>query len=184
MLTLSDPPAGLNFRRALNTKQDSILCTVEIMNTATTQWSTAADLPRPLAFASAAVCDDQVYILGRSNMYTCSVTTLTQPRSSNIVGVWSQIAAPLVTQTTCVSIQGRLLVIGGRDSDREPTTAVHMYNPTTDSWEVISHMGTPRWQCITAVLPNNQLMVVGGCTGKEYNTETDSTELAAIELLP
>ena len=162
----------------------SLLNTTEVMNIATKQWSTATALPQSVIRAPAAVCGNQVYILGGSSMYTCSVTTLTQSHSSNIVGVWSQIAAPLVTQTTCVSIQGRLLVIGGRDSDREPTTAVHMYNPTTDSWEVISHMGTPRRQCITAVLPNNQLMVVGGCTGKEYNTETDSTELAAIELLP
>ena len=62
----------------------------------------------------------------------------------------------------------------------KPTTAIHMYNPTTDSWEVISHMGTPRYDCIAAVLPNNQLMVVGGYTGKHYDTQTDSVELAAI----
>ena len=161
------------------TKQDSILGTVEIMNTATTQWSTAADLPRPLAFASVAVCDDQVYILGGSNMYTCSVTTLTHPQLSN---VWSEVAAPPVKRTTCVSIHGRLLAIGGMDSDEEPTTAIHMYNPTTDSWEVTSCMGTPRWKCIAAVLPDNQLMVVGGRTGKKYDTKTDSTEFAAIQL--
>jgi hypothetical protein len=54
-----------------------------------------------------------------------------------------------------------------------------MYNPTTDSWEVISHMGTPRYNCIAAVLPNNQLMVVGGFTGGIL--ETDSVEFASVE---
>jgi spore coat protein U-like protein len=36
-----------------------------------------------------------------------------------------------------------------------------------------THMGTPRWSCIAAVFPDNQLMVVGG-----YN---DSVELATVE---
>ena len=37
-----------------------ILQTVEVLNTETLQWSTAADLPQPLSFAPAAVCGDQI----------------------------------------------------------------------------------------------------------------------------
>ena len=136
-------------------KDRSSLNTTEVMNIATKQWSTAADLPQSVVRAPAAVCGDQVYILGKPSMYTCSVTILTQPQSLNIVGVWSKVATPPVTQTTCVSIHDRLLAIGGKDSDKEPSTAIHMYSPTTDSWEVISHMRTPRRLCIAAVLPNN-----------------------------
>jgi hypothetical protein len=165
---------------SLMTKQESTLGTVEMMNIATKQWSTAADLPQPIVYAPVAICGDQIYILGESKMYTCSATILTQSQSS--LGVWSKLAAPPVKLTTCVSIHGRLLTIGGTDSRKKTTTAVHIYNPATDSWEVISHMGTPRWRCIAAVLPNEQLIVVGGYTGK-YNLTTDSTELAAIELL-
>ena len=58
------------------------------------------------------------------------------------------------------------------------TTAVHMYNTTTNSWEVISHMVTPRRQCLVAVLPHNELMVVGGCAHDW--TEIDSIEIATI----
>ena len=39
------------------------LQTVEVMNTETFQWSTAADLPQPLYNAPGAVCGDHVYIL-------------------------------------------------------------------------------------------------------------------------
>ena len=118
-------------------------------------------------------------------MYTCSAVTLIQSCKSlarkRYTGVWNKVAAPPVTETTCVSIHGRqLLTIGGRDSDRRPTSAVHMYNPTTDSWEVISRMSTPRLDCIAAVLPNNQLMVVGGYTSED-NTTTDSVEFASVE---
>ncbi len=171
-------------------KQDSKLGTVEIMNIATKQWSTAAALPQPISSAPATVCGNQIYILGDSNMYTCSVISLIRSYKSFLAtlrrkdtgdSVWTASVAPPVTETTCVSIQNRLLAIGGKGSDEEPTAAVRIYNPTTDSWEVISSMWTPRWRCIAAVLPNNQLMVVGGYTGKSFVTETDSVELAAVE---
>ena len=113
-------------------------------------------------------------------MYKCSVNALIQPDKSFgsfLRNRWKKVAAPPIKETTCVSIYGRLLAIGGEDSDKEPTTAVHMYNPSTDSWEIISHMGTTRCKCIAAVLPDNQLMVVGGYT---VYGETDSMELAAI----
>ena len=170
------------------TMQGSKLGTVEIMNTSTKQWSTAAALPQPVICAPAAVCGDQIYILGESNMYTCSVISLIRSCKSFLVtlrrretGVWTTGIAPPVTETTCVSIQNRLLAIGGKGSDKEPTAAVRIYNPATDSWEVISHMWTPRWRCIAAVLPTNQLMVVGGYTGKSFKTETDLVELATME---
>ena len=165
--------------------KNSPLRTVEIMNVETKQWSTAAGLPQPVTHAPAALCGDQVYILGETSMYTCSVFTLIQSSMSFLARfwtrVWNQVAVPPIKLTTSVSIQGRLLAIGGMDSDEKPTTAIHMYNPTTDSWEVISHMGTPRQLCIAAVLPNNQLMVVGGRTGKNFWTGTDSVEFATIE---
>jgi N-acetylneuraminic acid mutarotase len=57
-----------------------------------------------------------------------------------------------------------------------------MYNPTSNSWEVVSHMITPRWNCIAAVLPNpHKLMIIGGSTVGFEAIATDSTEFAIIE---
>ena len=147
---------------------------VEVMNTETYQWFTAADLPEPLWELPAAVCGDQIYILTKNNMYTCSESALIQScRSKVMASLWNRFAAPPVTGTTCVSIHGQLLTVGGKDSKLTPTTAVHRYNLTTNSWEVVSYMTIPRSKCFAAVLPNNQLVVVGGYT--------DSVELATIE---
>ena len=166
----------------------STLQTVEVMNTETLQWSTAAHLPQSVWHAPGAVCGDHVYILSlerrSKSMYTCPVSALIQScKSRPTADVWNKVAAPPVTYTTCVSILGRLLTIGGRDSNNKPTTAVHMYNPDSDSWEVVSHMATSRYFCCAAVLPNNQLMVVGGetSTGGPFCSETDSVELATVE---
>ena len=166
--------------------KDSItLKVVELLNTETFQWSTAADLPQPLAAAPAAVCSDHIYIIGESNMHTCSVMTIIQSHKSLLASlrirdtrVWRKAAAPPVTYTACVSIHSRLLAIGGKDSNDKPTTAIHMYNPTTDSWEIISHTKTPRYKAIAAVLPTNQLLVVGGIT--VGGILTNLVELASI----
>ena len=151
---------------------------VKVLNTETLQWSTATDLSQPLYQAPVAVCDDHLYVLG---MYTCSLTTLTESHKSGLgASVWEEVAAPPVTLTTCVSVHGQLLAIGGWGSDGKLTTAIHMYHRTTDSWEVISHMATPRRDCTAAVLPNNQLMVVGGYTSA--HGPTDSIEFASIAI--
>ena len=161
-----------------------LLKTVEVMNTETLQWSTAADLPQPLWCAPGAVCGDHVYILllesDSKSMYTCPVSTIIKSyRSRLTANVWNKVAAPPLTTTTCVSIFDRLLTIGGSNSNYQPTTAVHMYIPTTDSWDVISHV-IPRCDCFAAVLPNNQLMVVGGEIAGLI--DTDSVEVATAEL--
>ena len=168
----------------------STLQTVEVLNTETLQWSTAADLPQPLAFAPATICCDHIHLLDEFTMYTCSKSIfppIPQQRSfftrlwNRRAEVWKKVAVPPVTETTCVSIHGQLLAIGGKDSDKEPTTAIHMYNRTANSWEVVSHMRTPRWNCIAAVLSMNQLMVIGGSTVGFAAIATDSTEFATVE---
>ena len=170
------------------------LSTVEVMNTETLQWSTASSLPHPLYQATATLCEDQLYMLGGSDrndksksVFTCSLAALLQSYQPQSLGaqwmssepkVWHQLVDVPVTSSTCASLQGQLLAVGGDYSNDKTTAAVHMYNPTTNSWKIISHMKTPRSQCLVAVLPHNELMVVGGdipsCWG------TDSVEIATI----
>ena len=63
-------------------KSGSPLQTVEVLDTETLQWSTAADLPQSLSSAPVAVCGGQLYILGKFNMYMCSLCTLIQSSKS------------------------------------------------------------------------------------------------------
>ena len=176
------------------------LSTVEVMDTETLQWSTASSLPHPLHQASATLCGDQVYMLGgfdqseqSKSVFTCSLGALLQSCQTQSPGerlktlslasrpeVWHQLADTPVTLSTCASLHGRLLAVGGKDSDGKKTTVIHMYNTTTNSWEVISHMTTPRCRCLLAVLPHNQLMVVAGRTPDSSFTGTDSVEIASI----
>ena len=104
------------------------------------------------------VCPTQTSLLG-----TLKHALSLSNSSSDDTGVWGKLPADLpVAYSTCVTFCGQLLVIGGGDSDWKPTTAVYMYNRATTSWDVISHMTTGRISPYAAVLPDNQLMVVGG----------------------
>ena len=167
------------------------LATVEIMNTDTRQWSTAADLPQPMASASATVCGDRIYMCEGKSVITCSLPALlqscrpkifeAQPSTPSPQGpVWSTVADLPVEQSTLVSINNRLLAIGGYDSDIKPTTAVHLYDPVNNSWQTISHLITHRRLCFAVVLPNNRIMVVGGYTPESWASETDTVEFASV----
>ena len=113
--------------------EGSVLSRVEVMNSETLQWSTAADLPQPLCWASATACGDCIYILGGldkhgipvKSVYTCSLNAR--------IMIWRQVTNVLVICSACEPFDGRLLAIGGLDDSRKPTTAVHMYNSTTNT---------------------------------------------------
>ena len=175
------------------------LDTVEVMNTETLEWSTAATLPHPFFWASSTICGDKLYMLGgfdqngdpANSVLTCSLASLLQscqPQSLEVQlktlspaeqsSPWQGIANVPVTRSTCTTLCGQLLAVGGdsEDSGRKAisvayhttttavynraTTAVYQYNPTTDTWEVISHMPDPHSHCLVATLPGNKLMVV------------------------
>ena len=72
------------------------------------------------------------------------------------------------------------MIVGGMDMGNKTTTAVHKYNPTTNSWDVISNMPTARHHCLVVVLPTNDVMVACGDTG--VNNFTDKIEIADLIL--
>ena len=168
------------------------LNTVEMMDIQTLVWSTAASLPHPYFWTSVTICGDQLYMLGgwdndgcSKSVLTCSLTKLLQSCSDHDTSshsVWHRITDVPVYLSTCAAVNGELLAVGGQDTGGKSTTAVHKYNPTTNSWDIISNMPTARDSCLVAVLPTNEIMVVGG-----YKSSvailfycTDKVEIASI----
>ena len=177
---------------------------VEVMDTETLRWSTAASLPYPWHQATATICGDSLYIAGgfandvmTKSVLTCVVSELLQstatqhpsseatPTASGLQPstdgqrVWQELAELPVYWSALVTLQGRLLAVGGCDSDCNPISAVHQYNSATNSWNVVSRMNNKRIYCFAAVLPDNTLVVVGGTTGIGAGTSTDIVEIAS-----
>ena len=165
------------------------LNTVEVMDIQTLVWSTAASLPHPYSSALAAICGDQLYMLGgddndgrTKSVLTCSLTSLLRSRcDTSSHSVWNSISDAPAYWSTCVAVDGKLLAVGGQDEQHKATSAVYKYDPTADSWMLISNMPTARYNPLVAVLPTNALMVVGGLTTEL--SSTNKVEIANIILV-
>ena len=170
--------------------------TVEVMEIETLQWSNASSLPFGVAYASATICEDRIYLLGYTTnneprcVLACSMADLQQSCQPQSLGarfqaltlrtVWHRVANLPVRFSGCATLGGQLLAVGGCViSFQNHSTAIHQYNPATNSWEVISNMPTARSYPLVAVLPGNKLMVVGGYT--DTISESDIVEIATLQ---
>ena len=141
------------------------LNTVEVMDTKTLVWSTVVSLPHPYNWASSTICGEHLYMLGgmdgkdkTKSVLTCSLKKLLESSSS----VWHRVADAPAYCSTCTAVNGELLAVGGYDEHNKATSAVHKYNPTTNSWDLINNMTTARYLCLVSVLSTNEVMIVGG----------------------
>lgn len=157
-------------------RDEERLTTVEVMDTGAKTWLTACSLPFGLSSATAAIVGDNIYVVGGygprdmiRSVLTCSLTAFLQscqphPPQSQTPSPWQQVADAPSYLSTCVTVSGELVAVGGCDSDQNPIDAIYAYDPTTNSWNVIGHMNIARARSLTVVLPGDRLMAVGGDT--------------------
>ena len=164
-----------------------VLSTVEVMNSATREWYTAASLPEPVYQMSATVCGGRLYLLGgikKGNptraVFTCTLDSLLHschppsqtPPHTNEAGVWQRIADVPTTYSTCTTLNGRVLAVGGEYSHGTSTADVYMYN--ANSWIIVGHKSTARKMCLVVGL-RDCIVAVGGYT-------TSSVEVGYLQL--
>lgn len=175
------------------------------MDIPTHTWFTATDLPEALIFSSAALHGGELYLLGgevgyngveKHCLFTCCLEDLLKSRartprekkrrtSEPPINVWRQFPGAPVTRSACVAFQGCILSIGGRGSDRKPTSAVYAFDVDTRSWKQVSYMAMTRSKCFAVVLPGDEIrhgdevLVVGG---RSSSGKTDTLELGTVLL--
>ena len=173
------------------------LAITEVMDIQTKQWSTASPLPYEILWATTTLCGEILYLMGGdtySNEYSvlsCRFSDLVQstqstspstqkrPSSSTIAThskVWHNIPDLPVRLSTCVTVQGKVLAIGGMDKQDEDTTSIYELNTDNNKWSHKSDMNIARSECLATALPDNNILVVGGVT--DGSGRTDETEIA------
>ena len=172
------------------------LAITEVMDIQTKQWSTASPLPYGISLATTTLCGEILYLMGGdtdSNDYSvlsCRFSDLVQsmqstrpstwkwPWSSTIAthsNVWHNIPGLPVSRSTCVTVQGKVLAIGGLDKQYKTSTSIYELNTDNNEWSHKSDMNIARSECLATALPDNNILVVGGAT--DYIV-TDETEIA------
>ena len=161
---------------------------VEVMNTAAAPltWSTVAKLIKPYCKISATPCGNQLYILGGDKgrgskiVMACSLSSLVQSsKDTEPSAIWRQPTAVPNFYSTCASINGELLAVGGTSDtnlkNSEAQTQLYRYDQNEGSWNLFTNMITPRYNSLVAVFPSKNLIVVVG--GYDKNKSCDITEL-------
>jgi hypothetical protein len=158
--------------------RECFLATVEVLNIETLQWSTAGCLPETCS-PQATTCGGDIYVNNYyGDTFSCSVEDLLKSIpmvcSDACGSLWRRLAGIPVEDSSLATLKGRVLAIGGRDDELNPTGAIHCYDVATSSWSVIGKMPTPRSWVLTAVfLHRCELVAVGGWFPPRDNTTTE-----------
>lgn len=180
---------------------DVCLRAVEVLHVDTKQWYAASSLPLQMYSASASICDNELYIFGGCaevnsitySILTCSIRNLigscrksgskdTEGGREKEEKVWSYGPLLPVTRSTSISFRNQLLAVGGQNRAGDPSKGILGYDVASKSWVECGQLVEARSQCHAAVLPNDELMVVGGFTGKNFTEGTDTCEVASYRV--
>jgi len=74
---------------------------------------------------------------------------------------------------------GKVLLIGGRDLNLQPTSETELYDPGTGLWTVAAPMHLPRYLATATLLGDGRVLVVGGvvCVGQTNGCNTNTAEI-------
>ena len=155
-----------------------VLDRVEILDTTTRQWYSAAPLPQRCDRMKSALVGDTLYLMGGetknrepiSRVFTVSLSALIRQATSP-----SEAASPAAPQTLWqalpptppefsapLALHGSLLAIGGMYNREYLSSAIHLYQPSTRKWVKAGDLPTARMKCVCALLPSGEFLVLGG----------------------
>ena len=146
---------------------DTLLSAVEVLHTKHFKWSAVCSLPFPMAQPSVALHEGSVYIAAGDRVAKKEECTVIRSSLSSLIVsrprafVWERIAKLPFGQSTLTSVGGYLLAFGGCNSQRTATKDVYCLNKATNLWDFKEESLTSRCNTLTAVLPENRVIVVG-----------------------
>ena len=157
---------------------------VEVFQTKTYRWHRAEPLPVVHSAMSCAIINDTCYLIGGTDSdgasrqaYCISVSNLisralppdhpetsSTPQASPSPPTWQVLPECPLYYFTAAELGGCLLAIGGMDDSESPSSAVHMYSPSTNSWVRISSGDLPalRQGAAATQLERGEVIFVGG----------------------
>ena len=156
---------------------ETSLSRVEILDTiVSVQWYQATSLPHPCHQVSSATIGNMCYLLGGftnndpvKKVYSVCLDDLISqavsqpPRTSapSTPSPWQSLPNTPLTHSTALAFNGpgALLAVGG---DYLGSSAIHVYQPSSNSWVKAGELSTERCDSGCIVLPSGEMLVAGG----------------------
>jgi len=147
------------------------LAAVEVLDTDNHQWLSASSLPVECSQVTTAILQDELYLVGGTLNKTlvANLPDIIHSSTSATTKLWHTLPAPPLERSAAIAIHGALLAVGGCH-DNERSTAIHVYQPATNSWSKVGDLPSPRSSCACTVLHSGELLVAGGWDSNDIRT--------------
>ena len=146
---------------------------VEVFNSETAQWHTAAPLPVACEYRQLTIINDTCY-LGGGGVYSSSMRASLpslfqssspheQKTSARRQSVWTVLPDMPLYHSALANMGRTLLALGGRESSSSPPSdAIHACSASTEAWVKIASLPQACWGATAALLPSGEVMLIGG----------------------
>jgi N-acetylneuraminic acid mutarotase len=177
---------------------DVHLSRVEILDTTEqVQWYQAASLPQPCGQVTSATIGNMCYLLGgfteegsfKKVFSMCLDDLISQATSQPAIvnappipmpSPWQSLPDTPMKFSTALAFNGALLALGGDDIGYSGSSAIYMYQPSSNSWVVAGELPTKRCHSGCIILPTGELFIAGG---GDYGETHQMIEIASIKFL-
>ena len=178
----------------------TLLSSVDVLNTATRQWQTPANLqlPRPMYEMQMTVCASHIYMTNATILYDDLTNANTPSNSvwqlpvSRVVKVleneergpiqWVETAPTPFYRSVLFQHTAHPLAVGGHGDSDNPTPNIAMFDPRSSKWSTVGQLLDPRIRCTVVSLNMHSFLVCGGCSVSE-NLVHLSSLLNSVELV-
>ena len=141
----------------------------EVYNTETNEWSALPSIAMEIAYLTAGVINNKIYLVGGYYMEGASWATTNSTWEYDPEGAgWTKKAdcpVNIADQASCV-MNNKMYILGGLQAwpptDTPDQNKVFVYDPASDTWESMQSMIYPRGQGASAVALNDTIFVIGG----------------------
>jgi len=145
---------------------------VEVYDTKTDTWTTAAPVPVNLNHAAAAALDGKIYLVGGylDNKIPSDKLFVYDPATD----AWQE-GNPMPTARAALTAQfiGNVLYAVGGTDDNNPLTVNEAYDPATATWTSKANMPTPRQHMASGVVDDILYVIGGRPKGKSSNIDNN-----------
>ena len=178
----------------------TLLGSIDVMDTTTRQWYTPVNLqlPRPMYIMQITVSATHIFVASVHIAYDATTNTDTSSKSvwqlpvstlsKVLVGEdsgphqWTEVAPAPHYWSTLLQDTAHPLAVGGHNDSDKPTTDIAVYDRHSNKWSTVGQLLEPRIWCTAVSLSRRSFLVCGGASDpRDINTQLSSVEVVSVQ---